>query len=395
MGRKDISPSSLARRWLCPGSYAQELGMPELQTDWSDYGRDMHKVFERIVSGVEVAKEYAQEMAIDASDKKMNEAIDWAYDTLQKDVPKKPHSIKIEHLLDLRFIGCRILEQGTADLLCYEQFGEGVLYDWKFGSPMVSDEVLAIQLKCYAVGALKEFGLTKVTACCIFPMSKKESRHVFEAQDIELYCKQIREIEARCFTEKPPLVPSKYTCSRCKALGTCEAASGVMRKVAAVSSKAVNNPDRFTEVVEYAFTADIIGNNVRSRAISMLKKGKKIAGWKLDSNKTEIPRWHPLGKAAAKVLAKNYVNSHVTPEYVFFTDGGQFRAANIVYRNLLLMMSGEKLESVWSTFRDYLDTENTSDRLVRDMSSIRKKPSFYKTEEEELDNESGYEADGN
>ena len=289
MSHKDMSPSSLSRRLLCPGSYQQELGMPELPSSAGDYGTDMHSIWERLITSVELAQEYIQEMKI-ADKGDISTALEWSDELLDKHRPTVPHEVKVEHKLDLKFIGCRELSNGTADVLMFERFGDGLLVDWKFGNPMVPQEVLEWQLKAYAIGAMQEFGLKTIKGIVAFPKSKKEVVVLYEATYLDEYARQIKEIEARCFLPSPPLSPGHYQCSRCRAIGTCPAMQKIVLDAGNMTSPNVlKNPDRFPEMLDVAVQQQKYEKYIIKRAMDMLRSGAKIKNWRLENAGT--PEW--------------------------------------------------------------------------------------------------------
>ena len=209
------SPSALARREACPGSYRLEKALPETQSDDADAGTLKHHAVCDMLAGLPDAS------GLKGSDL---DAVIWCHDAVKSLMWPGAHMVN-ETYLDLRWWHPSI-EGGTPDLVIVEDFVKALVIDFKFGFKRVLHAEENLQLACYAAGVRKTFDVEKVEVAILQP--------AFGLVDIgtpkpETY-ERARDAAGRALNPMALLHPGEH-CRYCRANGRCPEQVAIIKSV--------------------------------------------------------------------------------------------------------------------------------------------------------------------
>lgn len=212
-----LGPSSLERRKLCPGSYAMEKDLPEVTSDVSEDGTNLHLMVSAFLNGL-MSEDTTLDQAGDDSD-----AVLACIEYARQLRTAFPHSQEyIEERLDLTCIH-PLCDKGTADLVMVRPFASAHVVDWKFGYSWVPDARDNLQLAAYAIAAAEKHDLQSVTVHVVMPRKGVASKHTFTRDELRAGAEYIGQIIKRCLSPFAPLLPSPAACKYCKAQAMCPA----------------------------------------------------------------------------------------------------------------------------------------------------------------------------
>lgn len=117
---------------------------------------------------------------------------------------------------------------GTGDCIIV---GGGTLHviDFKYGKGVPVSAVSNPQLKLYALGALKAYGLLypikQVTMHIVQPRIGNNNDHTESVEELSQWGEEVKPLAQQAYNGEGEYRPSKETCRFCKAKGTCRARS--------------------------------------------------------------------------------------------------------------------------------------------------------------------------
>jgi len=271
-----LGPSSLQRRFLCPGSYGLEGLCEPDSSDAADRGTELHaEVAQALKDGL-----HHEENGHKAIENPLiSRCISIAHTAMESmDVPDE----MIETMISLKRVHT-LVEKGTIDLLLVEQFTRATIIDWKFTifQPPTASENL--QLAAYAVAVAKEFELSEVTVILYLPELDKISDFTYDVDALVRANNRIQKIVEGCQSAWAPLNPSQTACRFCRAWSTCPAALATSRSVEDLTFASLDsamNADMSGTLKRTLVTEGII-RKVKQRAFQLLCSGATIKGAKL------------------------------------------------------------------------------------------------------------------
>ena len=207
-----MRPSSLERRFLCPGSYRQERGKPDEETPYNKEGTRLHELVATALQGGEV----------DAGD--AQPAVDLCVSFAKDLTTHEGQQYRIEQPLPIGKHIPGMAETGTPDLLIVEPYVRVIVIDWKFThiDPPPADENL--QLAAYAVAAALEYECPRAEAHICLAFSEKSSVAQMESyREILSLRQRLVDIVRFSLTPLAPLVPHVRACQYCRGKIDCPA----------------------------------------------------------------------------------------------------------------------------------------------------------------------------
>ena len=233
------SPSSLERRELCPGSFRLEKDLPQVESEISEEGKQLHaEVAELITYLVENGKRPEPEQY----DLLSYQAFFKFYDTLmlEYEAGNSAEDVLVERRLEFKYAGI-VQYYGFSDVVAV--FPDKVLVvDFKFGYLPVTEAENNMQGAAYALAAMQEFKKEKAEVLFINPRINQHTFCTFD--DRAAIASYIMGVIAKCKEENAPLIPGEKQCKYCKASahGTCPALYEEAENTVAVAEKLLPKP---------------------------------------------------------------------------------------------------------------------------------------------------------
>lgn len=227
-----FGPSSLARRFVCPGSLHVEAALPEPPgSDISERGTRIHNYVAEMLS----TPDYT--MPEDVVQEEWDAALS-CRDFARKHIGEHDE-VKVETRLEFSLMG-ELLFFGTCDILIL-QGQDGIIIDWKTGGKAVPEADCNWQGAGYALAAMQRYNLRRV-AVVFFnpgPLCRQETSCAWENQDA--LTASILRIHARCHEDAAPLIMSEQ-CQYCRGSywGVCPLLAGKRAAAMAQDSMALS-----------------------------------------------------------------------------------------------------------------------------------------------------------
>ena len=229
-----MSPSSLDRRALCPGSERMETLHPQPKTGGSVHairGTNLHKIMHDLCeNGISPDVELGSLSAEDDT------AVRFCWDTIKDWIDnsrKAGHLILAEHQLDMTSLGMNVEEDPErcrVDLAIID--GENAtLIDWKFGEAYTPRPKYSWQFKAYATGLAINYGVKTVKCVRIQPANSEDHRvvsDIFTEDDFRIFSDKLKGISSACQDINASLVTGQKQCVFCSAKEKCPARSGAI-----------------------------------------------------------------------------------------------------------------------------------------------------------------------
>lgn len=230
-----FSPSAIYRWVPCPGSIRAGQGLPDKPSIYAVEGTVAHGLAETALRkhmiqvrgvanpGDEVV---AEGLTVKITDE-MLDAVQVYLDIVYDFIFTNPDfQADIERRFSLSPVVPEV--SGTADFVLYEEFGHGIILDYKHGRGHIVSQRNNPQLMAYALGAALELNLQTVAVGIIQPRVYSFSRELFQPEWYttaelikwaeETLCPAIKLAQSK----NPPLNPGDH-CTWCRAKLSCPA----------------------------------------------------------------------------------------------------------------------------------------------------------------------------
>jgi hypothetical protein len=309
--------ASSASRWLaCPGSIRMQSGIPDQTSIFAAEGTSAHELAERCLRNkFQDAFDYLGEMITVGNHQfevteEMAEAVNLYVRTVQEEY--EPGDILfIEHRFDLSSVHAAMF--GTNDAGIYKKNGDLKVLDLKYGKGYAVEAKDNVQLAFYGLGligvpSLKGARIANVELIIVQPRAPHKDgpvrRWVTDPVHLADFMEDLR--VGALATEMPdaPLVAGEH-CKFCKAAGICPA----LRDVAITQAQ-----DEFVDSDPNELTNDTLSallekcgliedgiRAIRAEAVSRMKGGGKLPGWKFVASRA-IRKWNDEGSQAIEKL---------------------------------------------------------------------------------------------
>lgn len=287
--------ASSAEKWLhCPPSARMEASLPDTAGESAQEGSLAHELAElkarRYFHGMDKGaftrkcnKIKSQELYAVDMDSYTDDYIEYLKD-VEMLFSSKPYAV-FETMVDYAHIAPEGF--GTADCI---MIGGGYLHivDFKYGRTVKVDCVENPQMKLYALGALKKYGLlygiNHVALHIVQPRMGNISSWETSSQELNAWGESIKEVGRMAYNGNGECTAGEWCDSHfCKCRATCRAYMSRMQAIAPFVDKL---PPILTddEVGQYlTLAADIKKwySLLEKYAMTALLAGKSIAGWKV------------------------------------------------------------------------------------------------------------------
>lgn len=340
-------PSSLRRRALCPGSYAAELPLPGTTGDDAERGTLLHAITARLVMQDDFAVNHETGLSGDIEFDDLPEYDQWAVKQCIKTfraarvLMTGSFKTETERKIDVSFIH-ETISHGTADIAIYEDFGRGIVIDWKFGIRAHPVAAQNMQLAAYCLGLAREHNLDRVTGIifqpiCGMPITKEESiRHAAESDlryfkatgrySVPLYVEgakaseggltrveytsadwmtlqhDLQAIVENAIASNAPRIPSEEACRYCKASGQCPAQAGKVTAIERAKPQELT-ASKLAEYLNIAPEVETWIKGLKAHAYAVLAAGGTIPGYALVPGREGNRKWAAGAEAALAELA--------------------------------------------------------------------------------------------
>jgi len=309
-----LGPSTLQRRFLCPGSYELEKLCDPESSDSADRGSALHK---EVASALRDGIHHEKDGKNLISNPLVSRCINIAHISLMSmDVPDE----FIEIHMNLKKVH-PLIEKGTIDFLLVEPFNKALITDWKFTVFEPTPAKDNLQLASYAVGVAKEYGLSEVQVMLYLPELDKYSEYTYDLNGLVRANNRIQEIVEGCQSVWAPLNPSQNACRFCRAWSSCPAALATAKKLEELTQANLNGKmqSNMSDVLKVSVMAEGIIKRVKQNAFKILCADGEIEGailkqirgkrtWKKEMNPTILRNWgEDLDKNAEDTIVKQEV----------------------------------------------------------------------------------------
>lgn len=307
-----MSPSSLFRRMICPGSHYAEVDLPEPPaSEDANEGTKLHE----LIAAYGNKKITEQEMMEKAGDSRHMLSFCMDVEGAVKALHPNAH-VWHEHKMDHSSIHPAV-GTGTADFIVVNPWKTGSIIDWKFGHGDVPPARFNLQLAAYAVAAAREFELESVYVAVVMAARGYVSEHTYKPEELERVKVKIHGI---CEAALIPWAPRRVlieTCQYCKAFAICPDVLAVAKRAKQLSEDQI--PEQITgeSLGKLLSETEILGtwvNRLKAQATRLMLAGGEVQGWCMRPGR-ELRHWadgvtpaqlqevvRSLGKDADKVL---------------------------------------------------------------------------------------------
>ena len=223
MTHHPFSPSVLARRKLCPGSYYSEIDLPEIETEEAQEGIKAHKIMAKQGLSSPILEAEA-----DGAEWNLRVQIDKALD-FRKHLIKEASQVFTEEHLELHF-NDQLLTSDIADLVAIFSDGHVKVVDWQFGRSPLPQIAANMQLMTYAAMIFQRWReIQSVEAIIYQPRFSTTYKTVYLRDKLLDILNAVLHIIDTAKTLPLSLAPSVEACAYCKAVTICPAAEAKAR----------------------------------------------------------------------------------------------------------------------------------------------------------------------
>lgn len=288
-------PSTLDMRGLCPGSGYMEINVPEVETEDSTLGRELHQVmrdndnFSQAQGYVYTGQNYWKYLK-----EEHLPLIESCFSVLDK-LPSPEYSVQQKEFFVRLDIKGKRISYGTMDQFIYSRETKTCyIIDWKFLYGEYELPQYNKQIITYAVGwdRRSKFEPEKYILIMHHPSLHKTHTCEFTREELydrfeELKIVEIINTSQNCIdTETPILRPSRKACKHCKASSFCPAFRGWIQKQAKNIAKEFEDKEYITDAMlvnayEFYKNTEMWGKPINLQMKERLKKGGKMAGYRI------------------------------------------------------------------------------------------------------------------
>lgn len=285
MIHSDFGPSSLDKRYRCPGSYFMEKDLPALPgNEAAGRGTELHAEVARIIE----AELKGEDVNIDTSlfDPNEIEAIRFCYEAY-KAVYYEP-MIKWQVLTEKTWDYSNTIPEigvGTSDLVIYESYNRVHVFEWKFNYIDVEDAENNLQAAAYAIPAFDEYEARQVTVHVVEAFKRNHSTFVYIPEEIKGVKEFINHVIKACNMKFAPLRPFKKTCQYCKALLNCPAILAGMNDTEVINPLSNLPGDEISKLLDAAAINAFVAGKIKEYAYALMMSGVKVKDYFLSEGR--------------------------------------------------------------------------------------------------------------
>lgn len=299
--------ASSAHRWMhCPMSATAEATEPEQETDYAAEGTMAHEVAEWVASGR--SKTEPHDRGLD--DGVTPEMIDHGHayaDYIKEHVKGDGAEILLEQRLD--FSPWVPEGYGTGDCLILED-GHLTIIDYKYGVGVPVSAENNDQLRCYALGALNDYGalydIEAVTMCIFQPRINNVSEWTQTTEELMSWAEtELKPAAEKAFSGKGGYCAGAW-CKFCRHAGKCRKLAdtctqtvemyGKKRKVESLA------PFELDEILRSFPLIELWMRRVTDAALQRMLAGEEIPGQKLVEGRS-TRKWDNPGTVQRELAA--------------------------------------------------------------------------------------------
>lgn len=286
--------ASSAHRWLaCAPSARLEEQFPDSESEHAKEGTLAHEICELKVSQKFIKKQSAATFKKKLKKLQENELYQKEMDgyteayldyisSIVHSFDQTPY-IAVEKQVDYSHVAPEGF--GTCD--CIIIGGDTMhIIDFKYGKGVHVSAGGNPQLKLYAAGALKAYGMLypikRVVMHIVQPRIDNNSQVELLVKDLELWIKQIRPWAEQAYKGEGEFKPSEETCRFCRARNTCRARADKNLELAKEEFKTppLLSNDEVGEILKKARDIKQWVADLEEWTLKELLKGGTVAGWK-------------------------------------------------------------------------------------------------------------------
>lgn len=209
MKHHEFSPSRLGQLQLCPGAHKMQLGMEDVDNEYSTEGNLLH---EALATG-----------NLDNLDSDQVDLVQLCNRFLD-DMVNDGDIVIREERVEVRDTDDTIITYGTCDIIILHLDKSISIIDWKFGYNPVDRVNKNIQIATYAVGAMQKYNATACNCWVFQPRIYHTSNYTFRNADaiisnIKLI---IKKAKAPAYVLNPSEVACRYCLAQSKCVAFCE-----------------------------------------------------------------------------------------------------------------------------------------------------------------------------
>ena len=292
--RHALLSASSAHRWLaCAPSARLEEQFPDSESNHAKEGTLAHEICELKVSQKFIKKQSAATFKKKLKKLQENELYQKEMEGYTEEyldyISAIVHSfdqtpyIAIEKQVDYSHVAPEGF--GTCDCII---IGEDTMHivDFKYGKGVHVSAGGNPQLKLYAAGALKAYGMLypikRVVMHIVQPRIDNNSQEELLVGDIEIWTKQIKPLAQQAYNGEGEYKPNDETCRFCRARNTCRARADKNLELAKEEFKMppILSNDEVGEILKKARDIKQWVADLEEWTLKELLKGGTVTGWK-------------------------------------------------------------------------------------------------------------------
>jgi hypothetical protein len=311
-----FAPSSAHRYLVCPGSHRAEAQVPDSETDDAALGTLAHELAAYCLRYRHRPQDYlglapavlaveriwrkpeGDELTVDAE---MVEHVTAYVQTIES--LAEGHTLLIEQKLD-------ILPPdvwGTADAVILRDDGEAIIIDLKYGRGVRVVALNNAQLKCYALGVMREYDgllgdIRQVRGMIYQPRNGGASEDVWTREQLAEFSATLANGIAACRAGDAPRIPDDHACTFCRYFGQCPEARERVYQLAAAGFSDVSEAGELGTAMGRVEYVEKWCKAVRAEVERRLINGQAVPGWKLVQGRARAREW--LNEEAAEAALK-------------------------------------------------------------------------------------------
>jgi hypothetical protein len=247
---------------------------------WTQDGTDQHAEVAKIVQEIVNDKPYDPPEAGSAVEYCVQSFLD-VYNRGETDVVGIEEEFDFECIHDVQ--GLEPIGKTTADLVIYNPFSTGIIFDWKFGFKRLGSAKDNKQLRCYALALSKDEGLEEVTVFLVDANRRQTDMAIFDTNELIEIEKDMRLIVANALKKDAPLCPDPDACEYCPARkqAACPALRNMESMLPVVDSANSLSGARLGHALGLARMVKKWAGDVEKHARAVLAAGGEVYGYEL------------------------------------------------------------------------------------------------------------------
>ena len=226
----ESGPSTLGRRYSCPGSAREERGLPDSTTIYAEEGTNLHSLVERVLR----LELHLDEIENEEHARLVGACVAFAGAHLPHDAPLEAEVRMALVPEEEQRLSPRehAITYGTADLVAYDKHaGEVFLVDWKFGRKEQTGASATLQVSAYVAMSMQRHDAEVGYGWLYQPRLGHSYQVTIQRSELAAVVQKIEAVIDRVSDPEAPVVAGDH-CQYCRALGLCAATQEATREVA-------------------------------------------------------------------------------------------------------------------------------------------------------------------